>query len=236
MKYSLVIPCYNESKNLPALVERCEMLLKDPEMEVVLVDNGSTDDTPAVMQQLTQSHAQIKCVRVPVNQGYGYGILMGLAQASGEHLGWTHADLQTDPRDFLEAKKREQAQNKPCFVKGKRYGRPLADVFFTFGMSVFETLLFLKPFYDINAQPVLFPKDFYLAIKDQAPHDFSLDLYFYYKAHEHGLPILRFPVHFGKRLHGVSHWNINWQAKLKFIKRTLAFSFHLRRQLHEKGD
>ena len=44
MKFSLVIPCYNESKNLPALIS-CEKLIKSYDIEVVIVDNGSNDDT-----------------------------------------------------------------------------------------------------------------------------------------------------------------------------------------------
>jgi hypothetical protein len=38
-----------------------------------------------------------------VNQGYGFGILSGLKECTGEFLGWTHADMQTDPKDLLKA-------------------------------------------------------------------------------------------------------------------------------------
>ncbi|MFN0101000.1 MAG: glycosyltransferase family 2 protein, partial [Bryobacteraceae bacterium] len=61
--------------------------------------------------------------------------------------------------------------------------------------------------------------------------DFSLDLYAYYMAASQGLRVERFPVRFGERAHGVSHWNVNWKAKAKFVKRTAAYSFRLRREL-----
>jgi len=49
-------------------------------------------------------------VRVPVNQGYGLGILSGLRAATGEIIGWTHADLQTDVMDVLTGGKKPQTQ------------------------------------------------------------------------------------------------------------------------------
>ena len=46
-----------------------------------------------------------------------------------------------------------------------------------------------------------------------------------------GLAIERFPVRFGARAHGASHWNVDWRAKLKFIRRTVAYSLELHRRL-----
>ena len=48
-------------------------------------------------------------------------------------------------------------------------------------------------------------------------------------ARKQGLPVHRFAVEFGERAHGVSHWNVNWIAKMKFIRRTIDFSIKLRR-------
>jgi hypothetical protein len=97
-------------------------------------------------------------------------------------------------------------------------------------MSVFETMLMRKPLWDINAQPNLFTRSFFETWKNP-PHDFSLDLYAYYQARRQGLTIQRFPVLFGKRAHGVSHWNVNWAAKRKFILRTVRFSLQLKKDL-----
>ena len=94
-------------------------------------------------------------------------------------------------------------------------------------MSAFETILLQKPLWDINAQPTLFHRSFFETWSNP-PHDFSLDLYAYYQANLAGLNIQRFPVLFGDRAHGISHWNINWSSKLKFIQRTVKFSLNLR--------
>lgn len=240
LSLSLVIPCYNEAANLPLLVARLRETFLDGRAEVVLVDNGSTDDSPAVLAQLLAGQQRIRSVRVEVNQGYGFGILTGLRAARGDVLGWTHADMQTDPQDALRGlalydQAADQAADPArLFVKGRRYGRPAADVAFTVGMSVFETVLMSRRMWDINAQPTLFPRAFFERWREP-PHDFALDLYAYYQALREGLRVQRFDVRFGERAHGSSHWNVNWQAKLRFIKRTVDFSLRLRQGLQERA-
>ena len=117
------------------------------------------------------------------------------------------------------------------FVKGKRFGRSLADYLLTFGMSVFETLLFKKRMFDINAQPTVFSKKFFKSLPSP-PNDFSLDLFFYFHAVQKGSKIQRFPVHFGKRFAGTSTWNTGWLARYKFIKRTIEFSLKLKKEMN----
>ncbi|MFZ5638017.1 MAG: glycosyltransferase family 2 protein [Pseudomonadota bacterium] len=235
MRLSLVIPCYNEARNLPLLVARLRETFVRDDIEAILVDNGSTDNSPDVLAALLREPSRIRSVRVEVNRGYGFGILSGLRAAEGEIIGWTHADMQTDPADALRGLALFEAAGaasdpRPLFVKGRRYGRPLADVAFTAGMSAFETLLMRRRMADINAQPTLFPRGFFADWRDP-PHDFSLDLYAYYQALRAGLRVERFPVRFGERAHGVSHWNVNWRAKARFIRRTVDYSLRLRREL-----
>ena len=107
MQLSVVIPCYNEEKNIPHIVAKLKALLRGKphdECEVLLVDNGSKDASAKVFDEVLQNvEENIRVVTVEQNQGYGYGILYGLSQASGEFLSWTHADLQTDPADVFKA-------------------------------------------------------------------------------------------------------------------------------------
>ncbi len=233
-RLSVVIPAYNEAKNLPLLLERAAASLARPDVELLIVNNGSKDDSEAVLAELLPRYPFARSVNVPVNQGYGFGILSGLRAAAGEVLAWTHADNQTDPGDTIRGLERFDKAADPTrlFVKGRRSGRPPADVLFTFGMSVFETVLMGKSMSDINAQPTMFHRKFW-ETWTRPPHDFSLDLYAYYLARRAGLTVERVPVHFGQRAHGVSHWNVNWQGKVKFIRRTLDYSFQLKRELKE---
>jgi len=228
-KFSLIIPCYNESKSLPLLIERLK-IMKDNEknLEIIIVNNGSTDETSEILKALAHDLNFLILVDVKTNKGYGNGILSGLNAASGEILGWTHADLQTDPIDALKGLEifKKSTHPESLFVKGRRHGRPLTDVFFTIGMSIFEIILLRKFMWDINAQPKMFHKDFFRKWKSPLK-DFSLDLYAYYIAKKTKLSIKRFPVIFASRTFGVSHWNVSFYSKYRFIKRTFIYSVEL---------
>lgn len=230
IKLSIVIPCYNEQANIPLILERFNEVIKREDIEIVLVNNGSTDDSAAVLDRLVVDYAFAKVVTVTVNQGYGFGILSGLRQAQGEFLGWTHADMQTDPFDTIKAldiiEQHQSAKN--LYLKGLRKKRPLFDQIFTVGMSVFETVYLKAPLWDINAQPNIFHRSFFNDL-DNPPHDFSLDLFFLFMAKRKQLTIQRFPVVFPERIHGESSWNHGLAAKWKFIKRTLTFSQQLKK-------
>lgn len=228
MKLSVVVPCYNEEENIPLILDRFGEIIERDDIEVVLVDNGSTDDSAQVLAKLLPRYSFAKTVRVEVNQGYGYGILQGLKECKGEYIGWTHADMQTDPADILRALAIIEKEKGLVFVKGNRKGRPLFDVFFTAGMSLFETCYLRKRLYDINAQPNIFPKIFYDGWENP-PHDFSLDLYALYMARTKNLKVVRFPVLFPERIHGESKWNTGLKSKWKFIKRTIEFSVNLKK-------
>lgn len=228
MKLSIVVPCYNEAENIPLILSGFSEVVTG-DMEVVLVNNGSTDNSTKIFDELLPMYPFARLVMVPVNQGYGYGILQGLKSCDSEYLGWTHADMQTDPNDVLKAW--EILKNnlpKDVYVKGNRKGRPIADTFFTWGMGMFETMYMGEKMNDINAQPNIFPKIFFDTWKNP-PHDFALDLYASYLAKKQGMEVIRFPVLFPERIHGQSKWNTGMKAKCKFIKRTVKFSKNLKK-------
>ncbi len=232
MKLSIVVPCYNEAKNIPLILSSFEKVIHRDDVEVVLVNNGSTDDSKAVFGDLVPKYTFARLVDVPENKGYGFGILSGLEDAKGKFIGWTHADMQTDPSDVIKAleiiEKEPDEQN--IYVKGDRKGRPFFDQFFTSGMSFFETIYMGVKLHDINAQPNIFHRDFFASWKNP-PHDFALDLYALYMAKKQKLKVIRFDVLFPERIHGTSSWNTGFAAKKKFIKRTLDFSAKLKKNL-----
>lgn len=232
MKLSIVVPCYNEADNIPLILRRFSDVITRDDIEVVLVDNGSTDNSPDILKKLLPQYSFARSIRIEVNQGYGYGIIQGLGICQGEFIGWTHADMQTDPADLLKALDiiEENGSRKDIYVKGNRKGRPAFDQFFTSGMSLFETVYMGVKLHDVNAQPNVFHKDFFATWKNP-PKDFALDLYALYMAQKAKLDIKRFDVVFPERIYGESHWNNgSLKSKWKFIKRTLDFSVNLKKQ------
>lgn len=248
---SIVVPCYNEKDNIPLILERFSEIIGERSIEVILVNNGSTDGSERVFDTLIPKYEFSKLVTVPVNQGYGFGIISGLKSAQNKYIGWTHADMQTDPgdvakvydmiqhkmqitEDSINESKNVCQNSKLIYFKGLRKERPFIDLIFTVGMSLYESLYFKKKLWDINAQPNIFPKTFFDALTF-FPDDFSLDLYMYVMAKENGLLVERFDVLFTDRLHGVSKWNDQTlKSKWKFIKRTLTFSKLLKTKLNKK--
>lgn len=231
MKLSLIIPCYNEVKNIPILINRLNKVFDPNSHEIILVDNGSFDGTEEKIKDLANNSKLIKFVRVEKNIGYGNGILAGLKVAKGNFIGWTHADLQTDPKDALRAIDILEDSKEKIFFKGLRNGRKISDRFFTFFMTIFEFLILGKVMWDINAQPTIFSRELMDNWKNP-PNDFSLDLFAFYIAKSDGYKIKRLSVKFPDRIYGISHWNIDFKSKLKFIKRTLKFSFRLKSKLN----
>lgn len=233
MKLSIVVPCYNEAESIPKLLKAYAEVITRNDVEIILVNNGSTDNTDIILAELTPQYSHfLRPITVPVNQGYGFGILEGLKAAKGEFIGWTHGDLQTPPKDIITALSILETNNysENLYIKGNRQGRPLFDRFFTGGMSLFESCYFGVKMNDINAQPNIFHKSFFVRWNNP-PYDFALDLYVFYLASKHGLNIVRFPVQFPKRQHGVSKWNTGLTSRWKFIKRTISFSKELKRKL-----
>ena len=156
MKLSLIIPCYNEVKNIPLLINRLNKVFDSNLHEIILVDNGSFDGTKEKIRDLAYNSKLIKLVRVEKNIGYGNGIIEGLKVAKGNFIGWTHADLQTDPKDALRALNILEDSKEKIFFKGLRNGRKISDRFFTFFMTIFEFFILGKVMWDINAQPTIF--------------------------------------------------------------------------------
>ena len=219
----IVIPCYNESKSLLKLIDRLSEI-KSYEVKFMILDNGSTDETSQILGRI-ELPKNISTHRIEYNRGYGFGIISGLEMMGTEYVGWTHADLQTDPLDVLLFL--NDVSRGAKFLKGLRYGRPVLDRFFTSGMSVVVSILFQRVVRDINAQPTILSREAFERWQNP-PTDFSLDLSAYIEAMKSGYKIERHPVHFSAREHGTSHWNHGFKSRLKFIKRTLIMAFNLR--------
>ncbi len=217
MKYSIVIPCYNESENLKNLVATLKKFPKFAETEFILVENGSKDNSKEVFEKLKLDEKHFQKVYVKTNQGYGYGLQQGLKVARGEFVGWLHADLQVSPDDMLKLinyLENEADSSQKYFLKGRRKNRSLLDCFFTGSMTIFEFLVFGKKMNDIGAIPVLFNREL-LKRLEKAPYDFSIELYTYYQAKKEKYIIKRFKVNMEKRKKGQSSWNKGLKSKIR---------------------
>ena len=234
IKLSIVIPCFNEDKNIFFLFEKIEKLLENNNsIEIIIVDNGSTDHTyQKIINSKLFKEKKINFLKIEKNIGYGHGIMTGVNSSRGNYIGWCHADLQTEPIDILNAytKNLNLIENELCIIKGLRKNRNFFDSMFTFGMSLFASIIFLKKINDINAQPKIFPKNFLKLLKEY-PKDFSLDLYFLVMAKINNYRIINHDVIMKKRLYGQAKGGGSLKGKIKLIKRTFVYIIKLRIKL-----
>jgi glycosyltransferase involved in cell wall biosynthesis len=99
MKFSVVIPCFNEEKTLKLIVERV-LSFKDIEKEIIIVDDCSTDSSKLIISELSNSHSNIKGVYLEKNSGKGSALKKGFELVSGDIVLIQDADLEYDPKDY----------------------------------------------------------------------------------------------------------------------------------------
>ncbi|MGZ8540399.1 MAG: glycosyltransferase family 2 protein [Chitinophagaceae bacterium] len=97
-KLSVVIALLNEAENIPSLLEQIDGALKDIDHELILVDDGSTDSSVAIIKKHLQPH--IKLVVLRKNYGQSAAMAAGIAAAQGQYIATMDADLQNDPSDI----------------------------------------------------------------------------------------------------------------------------------------
>ena len=235
---SVVLPCYNEKDNLPGLFKRLDQVAaSSDELEIILVNNGSTDGSAEVFEREISVRDQkvFKVTTVEKNIGYGFGILSGLRSATGDVLAVTHADRQTDPMDVLKAMDiYKHEDDEHLLVKGTRVNRKMSEAVFSYGMGLLASLALGERLKEINAQPKLFSRKFFYKVHEKAPLDFSLDLYFLYCAKQSGR-IIEFPVQFSKRIAGEAKGGSgsSWKVRRKLIKRSFSYIFELKKQIKQ---
>ena len=120
---SLVIPCYNEESTLSQIVEAVLSLKSEKTgVEIVIVDDCSTDGSLAVAKSLKARHPEIKVVAHERNMGKGAALRTGFLSATGDYVGIQDADLEYNPADYLRMMKLLE-EGLADVVFGSRYLR-----------------------------------------------------------------------------------------------------------------
>ncbi len=234
MDLSIIVPFYNEAKNVPLVLDAFKKLAdKYSSFELICVNDGSKDITGEILNQAVQTgnYSFLKVISYFPNGGYGNAIMAGVRSANGSVVAWTHSDMQTSPEDVFKAFQFfKDSSDKKIIAKGWRINRTLQQIVLSFGMATIASIILRRKLVEINAQPKLFPKELVPLLKD-APKDFSLDLYLLCIAQNENYKIKTIPVKFSDRIHGESSWSGSFQTKYKTIWRSIKYIWRLRKEV-----
>ncbi len=122
-KISIIIPVFNEENSIEEIIKRVnDARVFGWEKEIIVVDDGSTDKTPKILESLKDKFS-FKLITHAKNQGKGTAIRSALSEVGGDYILIQDADLEYDPNDYqklLELIKKEKAQ----IVYGSRNLKP----------------------------------------------------------------------------------------------------------------
>lgn len=121
-RFSIVLPVYNEAENLRPLWAELQDVLPalDGAVEVLFVDDGSTDGSDAVMREIQASDPRVRILRLAANSGLSAAFHAGFAAARGEVIITLDTDLQNDPREIPALLARLDRYDAACGWRTRR--------------------------------------------------------------------------------------------------------------------
>jgi glycosyltransferase involved in cell wall biosynthesis len=202
---SIFFPAYNDASSIAALVQSADRAARrlTDDYEIIVIDDGSSDDTPGVLRQLTDEFPRLRVVTHAVNQGYGGALRSGFRAANRDVVFYTDGDGQYDPTELSElwralspdvdvAQGYKIARSDPVhrIVIGRLYARTVG---FLFGL----------PIRDVDCDFRLIRREI-LAELDLKAHSGAICVELVSKAARAGGRFVEVPVHHYPRKHGRS--------------------------------
>jgi glycosyltransferase involved in cell wall biosynthesis len=236
MKYSIVIPVFNEQSNVTELYQETKSVMDAiaDDFEFVFVDDGSTDQTVKVLESIAQQDSRVVLVQLRRNYGKTEALVAGFGHATGDCLVAMDGDLQHDPHDIpLFLQKIDEGFDVVC---GCRVSRPGDNLILKRIPSKVANTLMAKltgvEIHDFGGGFKAYRAD---AIR-QIPLYGELQRFIPALAAAYGASVCEVPIQIRERRHGKSHYGFGRVFPTLFDLITIPFLLrYLSRPMHFFG-
>ena len=225
---NILIPFFNEENNIKKTHEAHKRVEKFFNVTgYVYVNNGSSDNTLEILEEIASLDKKITIVSIKSNIGYGNGLKEGLMKTSSDMVLINHADLQFDPYAFFYSNLEAiTSLEKPTNIFSNRLNRKKSERINSSILRVILSLIYFNKISDFNGQPKLIFKNTIKEIKHLS-NNFCIDLDLYNKCR---LDSILLPIIQKERFSGESSWNKN------IFKRIKIFSEYISHALKDRNN
>lgn len=222
MKLSIIIPAFNEEKTILSVLKKLQTVsLPQISREYIVVDDGSIDKTPEVVEKFAPANKEVKFFRHAKNRGKGAAVRTGIEHATGEYVLIQDADLEYDPSDIISLlepilqKKTEvvygtRLKRMPNFSRDERTPQFFAHYLGNKVLSLITSILYGQWITDMETGYKLFPRD---ALRNITLHarSFELEPEITAKLLKNGYKIYEVPIKSNPRDYGQGKKLIAWK-------------------------
>ena len=199
-KVSVIIPAYDEGETIPELLDEVVRVMADLELdyELIVVDDGSSDDTLGVVGNLAKRNPKVRVVRNDPNMGKGYAIKKGFQHSTGEVVVYLDADFSMHPQHL--AGYLQRLGEADIVVASKRH--PESDIIYPLyrrvlsrGFNMLVRAMFLLPLSDTQCGFKVFRRR---VLEDVVPwllvKRYAFDVELLVNAHKRGYRVAEAPI------------------------------------------
>jgi len=224
IELSIIIPCYNEERNLEETIKRIS-LPENLAYEIIIVNDGSQDKTKEIAEKIVRENKKAKLLNFEENKGKTLGLKEALSTAQGRTIIIHDADLTVAP-EYISLFYKQACKSEPAFFMGTRFKFkiekstiPLKNLISNKITAKIFSLLLSQKITDTLCGTKLFPKELIKFINFSSCRwpDFDLII----AAKKAGLTIKEIPVRYSSRKYGTSKMKIypdSWQLFKRLLK------------------
>lgn len=213
---SIVIPCYNEAGGVTdSLNEVCKALRKHDDFEIITVNDGSVDETPAILEKYASKNQSVRVIHNESNFGYGASLKRGIREAEGDLIVITDSDgtypASSIPELLEELKEYDMAVGARI---GQKVQVPLVRRPAKWVLLCYARWMARADIKDLNSGLRAFRKKDALHFLPLLPEGFSFTSTITLAMHVNGMRVMYLPINYRKRI---------GRSSIRPIRDTLAF-------------